>query len=67
MFAINVGVSSACNSQAFKAINAGNIKTGCRLIAYKPSGAPNWSYAGGKFHKKEWKHERINQLNPIRH
>ena len=49
MFAINVGVSGACNSQAFKAINVGNIKTGCRLIAYKPSGAPNWSYAGGKF------------------
>lgn len=49
MFAINVGVSGACNSQAFKAINVGNIKTGCRLIAYKPSGDPNWSYAGGKF------------------
>ena len=49
MFAINVGVSGACNSQAFKAINVGNIKTGCRLIAYKPSCDPNWSYAGGKF------------------
>lgn len=49
MFAINVGKQGACTSQAVKAINAGDIQGGCRLIAYKPSGAPNWSYAGGVF------------------
>lgn len=49
MFAINVGKQGACTSAAVRTINAGNILGGCRLIAYKPSGAPNWSYAGGKY------------------
>lgn len=49
LFAINVGSQSACNSQAVKNINAGNIDVGCRLLATRPDGTPNWSYAGGKY------------------
>lgn len=49
MFAINVGKDGACGSQAVKQINLGNIVAGCNLIASTPSGAPNWSYAGGVF------------------
>lgn len=49
IFAINVGKDGACNSQAVKKINAGDIKGGCDLIAYTPGGSPNWSFAGGKF------------------
>ncbi len=49
LFAVNVGVSGACGSQAVKQINAGNIKQGCDLIAFKPNGEPNWSFADGKF------------------
>ncbi len=49
IFAINVGKQGACNSTAFKLINAGRVKQGCDIIAYKPDGSPNWSYAGGKF------------------
>ena len=49
LFAINVGSQSACNSQAVKNINAGNINAGCRLLATRPDGTPNWSYAGGKY------------------
>lgn len=49
LFAINVGKSGACNSQAFKAINAGNIPEGCTLLSTRPDGKPNWSYAGGKY------------------
>ena len=49
IFAINVGKSAACKSQAMVNINRGRIYEGCNLIAYKPSGAPNWSYADGKF------------------
>lgn len=49
MFAINVGKSGACGSQSVLAINAGRIEQGCDLIARTPSGAPNWSTAGGKF------------------
>ena len=45
LFAINVGVNGACNSQSFKAINRGDIKAGCDLLARKPDGSPNWSYA----------------------
>lgn len=48
-FAINVGKAGACNSQAMKRINVGDIKGGCDLIAYTPAGAPNWSFAGGKY------------------
>lgn len=49
IFAINVGKTGACGSQAVKAINAGRIEQGCDLIARTPSGAPNWSSAGGKY------------------
>lgn len=49
LFAINVGKAGACNSQAMKHINRGLVAQGCRLIAYTPSGKPNWSYAGGKY------------------
>ncbi|CAM4032543.1 glycoside hydrolase family protein [Ectopseudomonas alcaliphila] len=49
IFAINVGKAGACNSQAVKAINAGDITRGCNLIATKPNGQPNWSTAGGRY------------------
>lgn len=49
IFAINVGIDGACNSQAVRAINRGDIVTGCNLLAYKPDGSPNWSQAAGKF------------------
>jgi lysozyme len=49
IFSVNVGKSAACKSQAMVNINRGYIHKGCNLIAYKPSGAPNWSYAGGKY------------------
>ena len=62
MFAINVGKSGACGSQAVQAINAGHINDGCRLLAYKPSGAPNWSYSGGKF-VQGLHNRRIKEMN----
>lgn len=49
MFAINVGSSGACGSKSFKAINRGDIKAGCDLLARKPDGSPNWSNAGGRY------------------
>lgn len=49
MFGINVGTSNACGSQAVKAINAGKVTDGCRLLAYTPSGAPNWSRSDGVY------------------
>lgn len=49
IFAVNVGIKGACGSQAVKAINAGDIAGGCNLIAYTPTGKPNWSYANGVF------------------
>lgn len=49
IFAVNVGKSGACKSQAVKAINTGKISEGCDLIANKPDGRPNWSSAGGKY------------------
>lgn len=49
IFAVNVGSDGACKSQAVKAINRGDIVNGCRLLAYKPDGSPNWSIAGGKY------------------
>lgn len=49
MFAINVGVNGACGSQSFKAINRGDIKAGCDLLARKPDGSPNWSYSMGVY------------------
>lgn len=49
IFAINVGKEGACGSQAVQAINAGRVVQGCNLIARTPGGAPNWSYADGKY------------------
>ena len=49
IFAINVGQQGACGSQAVRQINAGNVLAGCDLIARTPSGAPNWSTAGGVY------------------
>lgn len=49
IFAINVGKAGACGSQAVRAINAGRISEGCRLLAFRPDGRPNWSYADGIF------------------
>lgn len=49
IFAINVGKDGACGSHAVKNINAGRISEGCDLIARTPSGAPNWSFADGKY------------------
>lgn len=48
-FAINVGKAGACGSQAMQAINRGEVAAGCKLIAFTPSGAPNWSNAGGRY------------------
>lgn len=45
----NVGMGNACASRAVGLINAGRLEEGCRAIAYTPSGAPNWSFASGKF------------------
>lgn len=49
MFGINVGKSAACGSSAVQHINAGQVVAGCNLLAYTPSGAPNWSYANGVY------------------
>lgn len=49
IFAINVGKEGACKSQAVVNINRGRIVEGCTLLAYKPTGAPNWSLAGGRY------------------
>lgn len=49
VFAINVGKDGACNSAAVRQINAGDVRTGCGLIARRPDGSPNWSYAGGMY------------------
>ena len=43
------GVRRTCNSASANEINKGNFKKGCDLLAYKPSGAPNWSYVGSTF------------------
>lgn len=62
MFAINVGKSGACNSQAVQAINDGHIDDGCRLLAYTPSGRPNWSYANGVY-VQGLHNRRIKEMN----
>ena len=49
LFAINVGKAGACGSQSIIHINSGNITVGCSLIATKPNGTPNWSYANGVY------------------
>lgn len=45
----NVGEANVCVSQAVGAINAGKFDAGCRLIAFRPDGRPNWSISDGKF------------------
>lgn len=62
MFAINVGVKGACGSQSVKYINSGRIREGCRLLAYTPSGVPNWSYASGKY-VQGLHNRRIKEMN----
>ena len=49
IFAINVGKAGACGSRAFRLINDGQYAAGCDALARSPSGAPVWSYAGGKY------------------
>ena len=49
IFAVNVGKDGACRSQAMVNINRGRIVEGCTLLAYKPTGAPNWALADGKY------------------
>lgn len=49
IFAVNVGKEGACGSSAVRYINAGRVVEGCNLIARKPNGEPNWSYASGKY------------------
>ena len=61
LFAINVGKAGACNSSAVKAINRGNIKAGCDLIAFKPDGSPNWSYASGKYIPGLFKRRKVER------
>ena len=48
-FAHNVGISAACGSKAMGWINAGRLEEGCRALAYRTDGTPNWSFASGKF------------------
>lgn len=45
----NFGVGRTCASQSVAYINAGDITTGCNLLAYKPDGTPNWSNVGSQF------------------
>lgn len=47
--AYNFGWPRTCASESVKAINAGDIRRGCNLLAYKPDGTPNWSNVGTKF------------------
>ncbi|UNY40199.1 endolysin [Pseudomonas phage vB_PcuM_ KLEP17-4] len=49
LFAINVGKNGACNSQSFKAINAGRVTDGCNLLSTRPDGKPNWSYIRDRY------------------
>src|SRR3546814_7360310 len=45
----NFGSPKTCGSESMKAINAGDFKRGCDLLAYAPDGSPNWSYVGDRF------------------
>lgn len=49
IFTINVGKSGACGSRAFRLINVGQIGAGCNALAWGPTGAPVWSFAGGRY------------------
>jgi GH24 family phage-related lysozyme (muramidase) len=59
LFAINIGKGAACGSGAVREINRGNIMQGCSLIAYKPNGSPNWSYADGVYVPGLWKRRKV--------
>lgn len=39
----NVGVGNTCASKALGWINAGQLATGCRALAFTPAGEANWS------------------------
>ena len=43
------GVYRTCRSASMQEVNKGNLKKGCDLLAYKPSGTPNWAYVGNTF------------------
>lgn len=45
----NFGWPKTCGSESVKAINAGNFEHGCKLLAHKPDGSPNWSHVGTRF------------------
>ena len=47
----NFGWSKTCGSQTVKAINRGEVELGCRLLANKPDGSPNWSFVGKVFYR----------------
>lgn len=47
----NVGWPAACNSQSVRYINRRDYVTGCKLLANRFDGKPNWSYASGQFIK----------------
>jgi lysozyme len=47
LFALNVGVTGACGSRAFREFNAGNVMEACNALAHAPSGKPAWSYVNG--------------------
>lgn len=61
-FAFNVGKTGAAGSRAVREFNAGNFQEACRAIAYAPSGAAAWSYAGGRFFKG-LHNRRIGEMN----
>src|SRR3546814_17493214 len=44
----NFGWPKTCGSETKKAINAGDFKRGCDLLAYAPDGSPNWHYVGDR-------------------
>lgn len=39
----NFGVGTTCASEAMRAVNAGNLARGCRLLSMTDGGEPNWS------------------------
>lgn len=47
-FAYNVGVSAYCGSSVARAVRAQEWAIACERINEKPSGAPQWVYAGGR-------------------
>lgn len=49
LFAINVGVRSACNSRAAALMRDGQRERACRALAVGPDGKPVWSFASGVY------------------